>query len=188
MPRADLLGRAVYGLAEWHADAIRKADIIANPGCYPTATLLPLLPLAREGLLKGTVIVNAISGISGAGRKERIDLLYCERSENANAYYAGTSHRHAPEIAQELTAARRVAVAPLHAAHGAAAQGHGGHHGRRARTGAGRPGPEEHRGHLRAVLRRLAVHRAHRGAASRRPASCGAPTGATSAGRWKAGT
>jgi N-acetyl-gamma-glutamyl-phosphate reductase len=105
MPRADLLGKAVYGLAEWHADAIRKADIIANPGCYPTATLLPLLPLAREGLLKGTAIVNAISGISGAGRKERIDLLYCERSENANAYSAGTAHRHAPEIAQELTAA-----------------------------------------------------------------------------------
>ena len=104
LPREDLLPRSVYGLAEWHADAIRKADIIANPGCYPTATLLPLLPLAKEGLLKGTVIANAISGISGAGRKERIDLLYCERSENANAYNAGTSHRHAPEIAQELQA------------------------------------------------------------------------------------
>jgi N-acetyl-gamma-glutamyl-phosphate reductase len=105
MPRMDLLGKAVYGLAEWNADAIRTADIIANPGCYPTATLLPLLPLAREGLLKGTAIVNAISGISGAGRKEKIDLLYCERSENANAYSPGSAHRHAPEIAQELTAA-----------------------------------------------------------------------------------
>jgi N-acetyl-gamma-glutamyl-phosphate reductase len=105
MPRQDLLSRSVYGLAEWNADAIRKADIIANPGCYPTATLLPLLPLAREGLLKGTAIVNAISGISGAGRKEKVDLLYCERSENANAYSPGSAHRHAPEIAQELTAA-----------------------------------------------------------------------------------
>ena len=106
VPRPDLLPRAVYGLAEWHTEAIRGADIIANPGCYPTATLLPLLPLAKEGLVKGTAIVNAISGISGAGRKEKVDLLYCERSENVNAYNAGTTHRHAPEIAQELTAAQ----------------------------------------------------------------------------------
>jgi len=105
VPRPDLLSGAVYGLAEWHTDAIKKADIIANPGCYPTATLLPLLPLAREGLLKGAVIVNAISGISGAGRKEKVDLLYVERSENVNAYNPGTSHRHAPEIAQELLSA-----------------------------------------------------------------------------------
>src|SRR5271157_3025684 len=105
VPKPDLLSTAVYGLTEWHTDAIRKADIIANPGCYPTATLLPLLPLAREGLLKGAVIVNAISGISGAGRKERVDLLYVERSENVNAYSPGTEHRHAPEISQELLAA-----------------------------------------------------------------------------------
>jgi N-acetyl-gamma-glutamyl-phosphate reductase len=102
VPRPDLLARAVYGLAEWHTKAIGTADLIANPGCYPTATLLPLLPLARAGLLKGAVIANAISGISGAGRKERRDLLYVERSENVNAYNPGTSHRHAPEIAQEL--------------------------------------------------------------------------------------
>jgi N-acetyl-gamma-glutamyl-phosphate reductase len=102
VPRPELLPKAVYGLAEWHTNALRTADIIANPGCYPTATLLPLLPLARAGLLTGTVIVNAISGISGAGRKEKADLLYCERSENVNAYNPGTAHRHAPEIAQEL--------------------------------------------------------------------------------------
>jgi N-acetyl-gamma-glutamyl-phosphate reductase len=105
VPKPDLLPRAVYGLSEWHTDSIRTADIIANPGCYPTATLLPLLPFARKGLLKGAVIANAISGISGAGRKEKADLLYVERSENANAYNPGTSHRHAPEIAQELHAA-----------------------------------------------------------------------------------
>ncbi len=105
MPRPDLAPRAVYGLAEWHTERIKAADIIAVPGCYPTATLLPLLPLARAGLLKGTAIVNAISGISGAGKKEKADLLYVERSENANAYSPGTSHRHASEIAQELTAA-----------------------------------------------------------------------------------
>lgn len=105
LPRPDLMPGAVYGLAEWNAPAVRTADIIANPGCYPTATLLPLLPLARAGLLRGTAIVNAISGISGAGRKEKVDLLYVERSENANAYSPGTTHRHAPEIAQELSAA-----------------------------------------------------------------------------------
>ena len=105
LPRPDLLPGAVYGLAEWNTERIKKSDIIANPGCYPTATLLPLLPLAREGLIAGTVIVNAISGISGAGRKEKADLLYCERTENANAYAPGAAHRHAPEIAQELAAA-----------------------------------------------------------------------------------
>jgi N-acetyl-gamma-glutamyl-phosphate reductase len=104
-PKPELLGKAVYGLAEWHREEIKKTDLIAQPGCYPTAALLPLLPLAREGLLKGTVIVNAISGISGAGKKERTDLLYCERTENAGAYNPGTSHRHAPEMRQELVSA-----------------------------------------------------------------------------------
>jgi N-acetyl-gamma-glutamyl-phosphate reductase len=107
MPNPALRDKAVYGLSEWHTESIRMAGIIAVPGCYPTATLLPLLPLARAGLLQGTVIVNAISGISGAGRKEKIDLLFCERAENVNAYNAGTSHRHFSEISQELTAAHR---------------------------------------------------------------------------------
>ena len=105
-PRPDLLPRAVYGLAEWHTEKIRTADIIANPGCYPTATLLPLLPLARAGLVDGPVVANAISGISGAGKKERLDLLYCERTENAGAYNPGRAHRHAPEIEGELQAER----------------------------------------------------------------------------------
>jgi len=104
VPKPDLLPQAVYGLAEWHTDAIRKSQIIANPGCYPTCTLLPLLPLARAGLIRGTVVVNAISGISGAGRKEKAEYLYVERSENVNPYNPGTSHRHAPEIAQDLQA------------------------------------------------------------------------------------
>jgi N-acetyl-gamma-glutamyl-phosphate reductase len=105
-PRPELLTQAVYGLAEWHTERIRTADIIANPGCYPTATLLPLLPLARAGLVDGTVVANAISGISGAGKKERVDLLYCERAENAGAYNPGRGHRHAPEIEGELKAVR----------------------------------------------------------------------------------
>jgi N-acetyl-gamma-glutamyl-phosphate reductase len=105
-PRPDLLARAVYGLSEWHTERIRGADLIANPGCYPTATLLPLLPLARAGVVDGPVVVNAISGISGAGKKERLDLLYCERTENAGAYNPGRAHRHAPEIESEMKAVR----------------------------------------------------------------------------------
>jgi N-acetyl-gamma-glutamyl-phosphate reductase len=103
-PKPELLEKAVYGLSEWYREAITTADLIAQPGCYPTATLLPLLPLARKGMVKGTAIVNAISGISGAGKKERMDLLYCERTENAGAYNPGRTHRHAPEIEKELKA------------------------------------------------------------------------------------
>ncbi|MFP4551486.1 MAG: hypothetical protein ACLFNT_11810, partial [Spirochaetales bacterium] len=97
-----LLEQAVYGLCEVNRERIRSADIIANPGCYPTATLLPLLPFANR--LAGPVIVNAMSGISGAGRKEAVNLLFCERSENANAYAPGRTHRHVPEIEEQLLA------------------------------------------------------------------------------------
>lgn len=99
-PYPELLSRAVYGLTEWHRDEIASAAIIACPGCYPTATLLPLLPFAD--VIRGPAIVNALSGISGAGRKEKTDLLFNERSENLNAYNPGRSHRHVPEIEQEL--------------------------------------------------------------------------------------
>lgn len=101
-PREDLLSRSTYGLCEWHRDRIRTSDIIGNPGCYPTATLIPLLPLAKEGLIGDTIIVNAISGISGAGRKAHENYLYCTRSENAGAYLPAKSHRHAPEMMEQL--------------------------------------------------------------------------------------
>jgi len=100
--RPDLLPGAVYGLAEWHGQAIRSSDLIANPGCYPTATLLPLLPLLKEGLIQGEFHVTALSGISGAGRKVRPEYLYCERAENAGAYNPGKSHRHVAEIEEQL--------------------------------------------------------------------------------------
>jgi N-acetyl-gamma-glutamyl-phosphate reductase len=102
-PREDLHLKACYGLSEWYAKEIREADIIGNPGCYPTATLLPLLPLARKGLIQGKVVVNAMSGISGAGRKESINMLFHERSENVNAYNPGTGHRHWSEIQYHLS-------------------------------------------------------------------------------------
>ena len=97
-PRRDLQLKACYGLSEWYEKEIRTADIIGNPGCYPTATLLPLLPLARKGLIEGRVVANAFSGISGAGRKESVNLLFSERTENVNAYSPGTLHRHWSEI------------------------------------------------------------------------------------------
>lgn len=101
-PRPDLLKKAVYGLAEWFTGDIKGADLIANPGCYPTATLLPLLPLVRAGLVRGTVVTNALSGISGAGRSAKIGNLFCERSENTCAYAPGKTHRHQTEIKQTL--------------------------------------------------------------------------------------
>lgn len=103
-PREDLLPRAVYGLSEWNREKIKRADLIANPGCYPTASLLPLLPLLKEGLISDGVVINAVSGISGAGRKTTVANLFCERSENISAYSPGKSHRHAWEIEAELKA------------------------------------------------------------------------------------
>ena len=102
-PHPELLSRAVYGLSEWRRAEIATADIIACPGCYPTATLLPLLPFAD--IVRSPAVVNALSGISGAGRKEEKNLLFNERSENMNAYNPGRSHRHVPEIEQALAAA-----------------------------------------------------------------------------------
>jgi N-acetyl-gamma-glutamyl-phosphate reductase len=103
-PVPDLVKQSVYGLTEWHREKIKKSDLIANPGCYPTATLLPLLPLLAEKIGSGRAIVNAISGISGAGKKLQQQYLYCERTENAGAYSPGTTHRHQPEIEKEMRA------------------------------------------------------------------------------------
>jgi N-acetyl-gamma-glutamyl-phosphate reductase len=103
-PRIDLLEQAVYGLPEWNGKGIGSADLIANPGCYPTSVLLPLLPIAREGLIGGEIQVFSISGITGAGRKLKSEYLFCERSENACAYAPGKSHRHVSEIEEQLRA------------------------------------------------------------------------------------
>ena len=101
-PQRDLLKCSVYGLCEWYREEIRKTDVIANPGCYPTATLLPLLPLVEEGVVGGSIVVNALSGMSGAGKKAQPNYLFCERSENAGAYLPGKKHRHEPEIEEQL--------------------------------------------------------------------------------------
>jgi len=101
-PRPDLLDQAVYGLAEWHTEALRTADLVANPGCYTTCSLLPLLPLYRAGLVKPRVVVNALSGISGAGKKAELKYSLTERAESVQLYSPGRKHRHTQEIETEL--------------------------------------------------------------------------------------
>jgi N-acetyl-gamma-glutamyl-phosphate reductase len=96
---------AVYGLTEWYRDPVRAARLVANPGCYPTATLLALLPLAAGGLIDpGSIIIDAKSGTTGAGRSLKENLLFAEVGEGTHAYGVG-SHRHMPELEQELGAA-----------------------------------------------------------------------------------
>ncbi len=104
-PAPDLLAEAVYGLPEVRQEEIRAARLIASPGCYPTSILLPLLPLLRENLIDpATIIANSMSGVSGAGRKADVSLLFCECNGSARAYGV-PKHRHLSEIEQELSLA-----------------------------------------------------------------------------------
>lgn len=102
-PFPDLLKKAVYGLPEIHREEIVRADLIANPGCYATATILSTLPLVGKNLVEeDSIIVDAKSGVSGAGKKMESRYLFCETNENFLAY-AVACHRHGPEIEQELS-------------------------------------------------------------------------------------
>lgn len=101
---------AVYGLTEFARPALKDAPLIACPGCYPTATLLALLPLVQAGLMQtDDIIIDAKSGVSGAGRAVKEANLFCETAEGLHAYSVG-NHRHAPEIEQELALAAGVPV------------------------------------------------------------------------------
>lgn len=105
-----LLAEAVYGLPEVNREQIRKARLIANPGCYPTAVQLGFLPLIEQGLVDPQrLIADAKSGVSGAGRHARVDTLYSEASESFKAYGVA-GHRHLPEIRQGLDVAAGVSV------------------------------------------------------------------------------
>lgn len=109
-PAPELLENAVYGLPEVRAEEIAKANLVASPGCYPTSIILPLLPLLKNQLIDPTTIVaNSMSGVSGAGRKASIPILYCECNESARAYGV-PKHRHLSEIEQELSIAAGDAV------------------------------------------------------------------------------
>ena len=99
----ELAKEAVYGLPECYRETIASASLVGNPGCYPTASILALLPLVEAGLLSDTqVILDGKSGASGAGRNARTDLIVAEASDNFHAYGAD-GHRHGPEIADQLT-------------------------------------------------------------------------------------
>jgi len=111
--RPALLRDSVYGLPEWHQNRIVSAQLVANPGCYPTAILLGLAPLVSRGLVapKGPIVIDAKSGLSGAGRSANLAFQLPEVHESLEAYQIGT-HRHTPEIEQELgrLAGRRLGV------------------------------------------------------------------------------
>jgi N-acetyl-gamma-glutamyl-phosphate reductase len=97
----DLFGSAVYGLPELYREQLRDADLVAGPGCYPTAALLGLVPLARAGLIGDSVIIDAKSGVSGAGRGATDTTHFVSANEDLKPYKV-TGHRHRPEIEQEL--------------------------------------------------------------------------------------
>ena len=96
------IDEAVYGLCEINREQVKKARIVANPGCYTTCSILTCYPLVKEGIIDpNTIIVDAKSGTSGAGRGAKVDNLFCEVNENMKAYGVAT-HRHTPEIEEQL--------------------------------------------------------------------------------------
>ena len=98
----QFLKEAVYGLCEINREDVKKARLVANPGCYTTCSILTLYPAVKEGLIDiDSIIIDAKSGVSGAGRGAKVDNLYCEVNENMKAYGVA-SHRHTPEIEEQL--------------------------------------------------------------------------------------
>ena len=119
MPHAcpELLAESVYGLPEMNRDAIRRARIVGNPGCYPTAIQLGFLPLVEAGIVDTShLIADAKSGVSGAGRKAELGLAFSEASDNFKAYGVG-GHRHHPEIVHGLQAASREPIRVIFTPH-----------------------------------------------------------------------
>ena len=99
----QFIPEAVYGLCERNREAIKQARLVANPGCYPTCSITSIFPLAAEGLIDmDTLIIDAKSGTSGAGRSAKVANLYCEVNENIKAYGVA-GHRHTPEIEEQLS-------------------------------------------------------------------------------------
>ncbi len=104
--RKEYLSKAVYGLPELYAREIRNARLVANPGCYPTASILGLYAALKNGIIsKDDIVIDAKSGTTGAGRKAVVSSLYCEVADTFRPYGIGGKHRHTPEIEQELSVA-----------------------------------------------------------------------------------
>jgi N-acetyl-gamma-glutamyl-phosphate reductase len=111
-PAPALLKHSVYGLSEFNRHALREANLVANPGCFPTGALLALLPLIKRDLIEpSSIIIDAKSGTTGARRAASVEQLFAEVNENARAYKVG-NHRHVPEMEQEIGSAlgREIAV------------------------------------------------------------------------------
>jgi N-acetyl-gamma-glutamyl-phosphate reductase len=109
-PAPELLKKSVYGLPEIYRAEIKKALLIASPGCYPTGILLPVIPLLKAGLIKPAgIIADALSGVSGAGRKAEADHLFCECNESVRPYSV-PKHRHLSEIEEQLSLAAGAGV------------------------------------------------------------------------------
>lgn len=101
----ELLEEAVYGLPELSREKVAPAKLVANPGCYPTSVILPLMPLLKEGhIVQESIVVNSASGASGAGRSASLSNIYCEVNDSFKAYKVG-EHRHTPEIEELLSLA-----------------------------------------------------------------------------------
>lgn len=106
-PTANFIKEAVYGLCEINREQIKNARILANPGCYTTCSITTIFPLVKAGLIKEeTLIIDAKSGVSGAGRSAKVNNLYCEVNESIKAYGVA-SHRHTPEIEEQLSYASK---------------------------------------------------------------------------------
>lgn len=101
-PHPERLQQAVYGLTEVNRSLLKDAQLIANPGCYPTSVLLGLAPLLKHGLLRGLVLADSKSGVSGAGRSANLANLHGEVAENLRPYAVGDKHRHRSEMLQEM--------------------------------------------------------------------------------------
>jgi len=99
----QLISNAVYGLPELYRNEIKAAALVADPGCYPTCSILGIAPALKNGIVSHQdIVINAVSGVSGAGRKSELAYAFCETDENFKAYGV-TNHRHTPEIEQELS-------------------------------------------------------------------------------------
>jgi len=104
-PAPELLAKSVYGLPEIHRDQIKKATLIASPGCYPTSVLLPTIPLVKAKLVNpSSIIADSLSGVSGAGRKAELDYLFVDCNESVRPYGV-PKHRHLSEIEEQLSLA-----------------------------------------------------------------------------------
>lgn len=102
-PHPELLSEAVYGLPEFYRDELKGARLVANPGCYPTCSLIALAPFLKSGLIdKDSIIIDATSGVSGAGRKADLDYAFCETDESFKPYGV-VGHRHTTEISEQCS-------------------------------------------------------------------------------------